>query len=44
MLINGKLILEPLASAPVTPSEGMVYYNSTTKKMQVYNGTAWEDM
>jgi len=44
MLINGKLILEPLASAPGTPSEGMVYYNSVSKKMQVYDGSTWSDL
>jgi hypothetical protein len=34
----------PLATAPTTPEEGEVYFDSTTKKLRVYNGTAWADL
>lgn len=30
------------ASAPATPEEGMVYYDSAAKKLKVYTGAAWE--
>jgi len=29
------------ASAPSSPTEGLVYYNSTTHTLNVWNGTAW---
>lgn len=29
-------------SAPSSPKEGDVYYDSTAKKLKFYNGTAWE--
>ena len=46
MKINAQkmLELEPLATAPTSPVEGQLYYNSTSKKVQTYNGTSWEDM
>lgn len=31
-----------LTSAPSSPKEGQRYYNSTDKKVYVYNGTAWK--
>ena len=34
----------PLAAAPTTPEEGEVYFDSTTKKLRVYDGTAWADL
>jgi len=34
----------PLATAPATPEEGEVYFDSTTKKLRVYNGTTWVDL
>ena len=34
----------PLATAPATPDEGEVYFDSTTKKLRVYDGTAWADL
>lgn len=33
--------LQP-SSAPVSPSAGDIYFDVTTKKLLVYNGTAWE--
>ena len=34
----------PLAAAPATPQEGEVYFDSTMKKLRVYDGTAWADL
>ena len=28
----------------ITSATGMVIYNSTTKKIQVYDGTSWNDV
>ncbi len=41
--IDDILKLEPRASAPTPASAGDIYYNSGTNKLQVYNGTTWED-
>ncbi len=40
------LNLKNLASAPATvdSSAGDIYYNTTTNKVQFYNGTAWSDL
>lgn len=32
------------SSAPASPIEGDVYYDSTAKKLKVYNGTDWEEI
>lgn len=39
-------VVHPLGSAPSTPVEGQIYFNSTAgnKKLYVYNGTAWTDL
>lgn len=36
-------VIHPLGTAPSSPVEGQLYYNSTTgvKMLYVYNGTAW---
>lgn len=34
-------VLQVLASDPSTPNEGQMYYNSVSKKIRQYNGTAW---
>ena len=34
-------VVQVLASAPGTPVQGQAYYNSTSKTLQVYTGTAW---
>jgi len=44
MLLNGKLELENLSSDPSSPTEGMMYYNSTDKKVKVYNGSSFDDL
>ena len=28
----------------ITSATGMIIYNSTTKKIQVYDGTSWNDV
>ena len=40
------LNLKNLASAPATAnsSAGDIYYNTTTNKVQFYNGTSWNDL
>ena len=40
------LNLKNLSSAPATAdsSAGDIYYNTTTNKVQFYNGTAWADL
>ena len=38
------LNIKPKASDPSTAVEGDIYYNSTTHKLKVYNGTAWIDL
>jgi|GEM_PF-5083365 len=38
---DGEITFTP-TSAPGSPSEGDVYYDSVAKKLKVYNGTSWE--
>src|SRR4051794_14889154 len=33
--------VQVLGTDPSSPVEGQVYYNSTSKKLRQYNGTAW---
>jgi hypothetical protein len=40
---GGAIRFVPLTAAPGSPEAGDVYYNSTTNKLQVYNGTTWQD-
>jgi len=42
--IIGSLILDGQATAPTSPVEGELYYNSTTETMQFYDGSGWVDM
>ena len=39
---QGQMRFVPLASDPSGAQAGDVYYNSTTNKLKVYNGTTWE--
>jgi hypothetical protein len=41
--VNDLLKLEPRAAAPVSPSEGEIYYDSSTHKLRVYDGTVWQN-
>ena len=41
--IESLLTLKP-RSTPSSPSEGDIYYDSTSKRVRVYNGTSWRDM
>lgn len=36
-------LFNPMAT-PGTPVEGMVYFDSTSKKLRVYNGSGWDDL
>lgn len=40
----GQLRYVPLAADPAGAEAGDVYYNSSTNKLRVYNGTAWVDL
>ena len=39
-LVAESVLLTPM-SEPLSPEEGMTYYDSTEKKMKYYNGTKW---
>jgi len=41
---TGQIRFVPLSSDPAGAESGDVYYNSTTNKLKVYNGTAWVDL
>jgi hypothetical protein len=41
--VNNVIRLEPRAAAPSSPSAGDIFFNSTTSKLQCYDGTAWQD-
>jgi len=39
-------VIHPLGTAPSSPAEGQIYYDSTVgdKKVYIYNGTAWTNI
>jgi hypothetical protein len=42
---TGSVRFVPLAADPASGNEaGDVYYNSSTNKLRVYNGTSWVDL
>ena len=41
-LQNG--VLQNLAANPATPKAGQQYFNTTTNKFRVFNGTTWDEM
>lgn len=41
-ILNARL--QNLASNPGTPSEGRYYWNTATKKLRIYNGSAWDEL
>jgi hypothetical protein len=40
--IKDVMRLQPRATSPSSPAEGDIYMNSTTHKLMVYDGTAWQ--
>lgn len=41
-LQNG--VLQNLASNPATPKAGQQYFNTTTNRFRIFNGTTWDEM
>ncbi len=41
--VNGAFRMEPLNSAPSNPSKGDMYFDNTTNKLRVYDGTQWQN-
>lgn len=37
------VVVQNLATAPLNPKAGQQYFNTATKKLMVFNGTAWVD-
>lgn len=42
--VSDGIRFKELASAPSSPIEGEVYYDTTLNKLRVYNGTIWQDL
>lgn len=41
--VDDVMRLEPRSTAPSSPSAGDIFFNSSTNKLQCYDGTAWQD-
>lgn len=41
--INDVMRLEPRNAAPLNPTAGEMYFDATTNKLRVYDGTTWQD-
>ena len=41
--IKDILRLEPRSSAPSSPAQGDIYFDSSIKKLRVYDGTVWQN-
>jgi hypothetical protein len=41
---TGQIRFQPLAADPAGAEAGDVYYNSSSNKLKVYNGTSWVDL
>ena len=41
--ISNVINLTPLLAAPAAPSKGTMYFDNTTNKLRVYDGSAWRD-
>ena len=39
--LNAVLKLTPMATAPTSPTAGMIYFNSTDQSLRYYTGTQW---
>lgn len=40
--VNAVMRLEPIASAPATAAKGDMYFNGTTNKLMVFDGSIWQ--
>jgi len=40
--VRDALILEPKATAPASPTKGMMYFDSNDNKLKVFDGTVWQ--
>ncbi len=41
--VRDALSLKPLDTAPANPEKGTMYFDNTTNKLRVWDGTAWQD-
>ena len=41
--VNAVMRIEPIATAPSSPSKGDMYFDSTLNKLRVYDGTVWQN-
>lgn len=41
---DGGIVMPKYTSAPSSPEAGEVYYNTTTNKLQCYNGSTWNNL